>query len=220
MTTSDPVTLDAQDRHAFGHRNKALRRAGLMPLHIYGHGEDPLALQAGAHDVLTTLARVGRTTPLIVRVGNDEHFVMVREVQRHPVTEALIHVDLIRVSRTEKLRAQVPIHLEGEAPAARAEGLSLSHDLYEVEVEALPLEIPSAFTIDVSLMDDPDAVIRVNALAAPANVDIITDPETPIAHIAAQRGEAAAAEEGEAVAAPAATQDAAPEAADAGGSAE
>ena len=69
MTTSNPVTLDAQDRHAFGHRNKALRRAGLTPLHVYGHGEDSLALQAGAHDVLSTLALVGRTTPLVVRVG-------------------------------------------------------------------------------------------------------------------------------------------------------
>ena len=188
MTTSTQVTLAAQDRHAFGHRNGALRRAGITPLHVYGHGEDSLALQAGSHDVTTTLARVGRTAPLVVRVGDDEHFVMVREVQRHPVTAELLHVDLIRISRTEKIRVQVPVHVEGEAPAARGEGLSLSHDLYEVEVEALPLDIPSVFTIDVSSMEEPDAVIRVGTLVMPANVTLITDPETPIARIVAQRG--------------------------------
>lgn len=216
MTTSDQITLDAQDRHAFGHRNGALRRAGITPLHVYGHGEDSLSLQAGSHDVTTTLARAGRTTPLIVRVGDAEHFVMVREVQRHPVTAQLLHVDLIRISRTEKLRVQVPVHVEGEAPAARGEGLSLSHDLYEVEVEALPLDIPSGFTIDVSSMEASDAVIRVGSLTMPPNVDLVTDPETPIARIVAQRGveeEGTPAEEGaEAAAATPAEDQAEPEA--------
>lgn len=187
MTTSNQVTLEAEIRRSLGHRNRALRRAGITPLHLYGQGEASLALQAGAHDVSVSLAKAGRTTPITVNVDADEYFVMVREIQRHPVTDQLLHVDLIRISRTEKLRVRVPVHVEGEAPAARVEGMALSHDLHEVEVEALPLEIPNVFTVDVSGMDEVDSVIRVSALLVPANVDIVTEPDTPVARIVTQR---------------------------------
>ena len=188
MTTQTQVTLDAQPREALGSKNKALRRAGFTPIHVYGHGEDSLALQSAAHDLAMAVRHVGRTAPVIVRVeGGAEHFVMVREIQRHPVDEHLLHVDFIRISRTERLRVRVPVHVEGEAPATRAEGLSLSHDLHEVEVAALPFSIPSVFIVDVSAMEEPDSVISVSDLEIPTGVEMVSDLALVIVHIAAQR---------------------------------
>ena len=196
MTTDGQITLSASERTAFGNRNRALRRSGFTPLHVYGHGEPSLALQADSHDVVLTISRAGRTTPLTVHVdGGDEHFVMVREVQRNPVTDALVHVDLLRISRTERVRVAVPIHIEGEAPAARGEDLALSHDLYEVEVLALPLEVPNAIVVDVSAMETPDAAIHVSDLDIPSGVEVLTDPDTAVVRIVTQR--VAAVEEGE-----------------------
>ena len=188
MTTQAQISLEAQARTHFGHQNKALRRNGLTPIHVYGLGEESLALQAPAHDVALTISKVGRTTPLALTVNGEELIVMVREIQRHPVTDSLIHVDLLRISRTEKLRVQVPIQLQGEAPAARADGMALSQDLHDAEVEALPFDIPSVIAIDISEMRQPDSVILLRDLPLPTGALLIGEPETVVVRIMARRG--------------------------------
>ena len=195
MTTQVQISLEAQDRAHFGHQNKALRRDGFTPLHVYGLGDESLSLQAPAHDVALTISKVGRTTPLTLTVKGDEIFVMVKEIQRHPVTDALLHVDLLRISRTEKLRVQVPVQLLGEAPAARADGMDLSHDLHEVEVEALPLDMPSVITIDISDMRNPDSMIQLKDLALPSGVTTTGSSDTVLVRVIARRGTSLAAEE-------------------------
>ena len=113
--------LTAQPRKSFGKKLNALRRQGITPIHIYGRGIESLSLQVDTSTLVQALARFGRTSPFTVLADEQEHFVMVKEVQRHPVTERILHLDLIQVSRTERLRANVPIAIEGEAPAARQE---------------------------------------------------------------------------------------------------
>ncbi|MDE2765019.1 MAG: 50S ribosomal protein L25 [Chloroflexota bacterium] len=190
MTTT-PITLAAEPRTALGHKNRALRRGGFTPLHVYGHGEPSLALQCATPDAAHVLAFTRATAPLTLQVaGGDDLFVMVREVQRHPVTDELVHIDFIRISRTERVRAHVPVRLEGEAPGARAAGATLVQDLHEVEVEALPLEIPSDFTVDVSGLESSADAVHVSDLAAPARVTILTDPGALIVRIVQQRPEA------------------------------
>lgn len=194
--TTQAITLNAEPRSAFGHKNRALRRSGLTPLHVYGPGEASLALQCATPDAALVLARTRATAPLTLNVaGGGDLFVMVREVQRHPVTDELVHIDFIRISRTERVRASVPVHLEGEAPAARASGAALVQELREVEVEALPLEIPGDFTVDVSGLEDAATVVHVSDLAAPDGVTILADPAAVIVHVIQQRPEAAEGEE-------------------------
>lgn len=213
----DPVLLDVDPRTAFGKKLGVLRRAGITPIHVYGSGMESLSLQVSTAELIHTLAQVGRTSPLTVRSNGDEHFVMVREVQRHPVTDHLLHVDLIQVSRTERMRTQVPLMIEGEAPATRQQGVMLVQDLHEVEVEALPMDLPSSFTIDVSILTEVDMGIYVRDLEVPSAVSLITDPAAPITRtvltrVAAEEaptveGEAAEAPEGQAAPAAAAAPD-------------
>ncbi|MDE2838508.1 MAG: 50S ribosomal protein L25 [Chloroflexota bacterium] len=200
----DEVRLAAEERVALGKKVKALRRSGVTPIHVYGSGGPSLSLQSDTYDLVHALGVVGQTSPMTVQVGGDEHFVMVQHVQRHPVSERLLHVDLLRVSRTQRIHASVPLHFEGEASGARAAGATLSEDLHELEVEALPTDIPHSITVDLSALSEPDSVVHAGDLALPAGVTMVTDPGAYVARIIVH---AAVAEEEEEAA-----EEAAPEA--------
>ena len=193
----DEVQLAAEERIALGKKVKALRRSGITPIHIYGPGGPSLSLQSDTYNLVHALGVVGQTSPLTVQVGGDEHFVMVQHVQRHPVSERLLHVDLFRVSRTQRIHAMVPLHFEGEAVGARAADATLSEDLHEIEVEALPTDIPHAIIVDLAVLSEPDSAIHAGDLELPASVTMVTDPRTYVARIIAH---GAAAEEEEEVA--------------------
>ena len=183
----DEITIEAQPRTALGKKVRALRRTGATPIHVYGGGMEPVALQADTRDLVHTLTEVGFTTPLTVKVDGDAHFVIVREVQRHPVSELLLHVDFMAVSRTERREASVPLHFEGEPPAAREEGAMLSEDLHELVLEALPTDMPAALTVDISLLADADSVIHAGDIVLPAGVTLVTEPDALVARIVFRR---------------------------------
>jgi large subunit ribosomal protein L25 len=183
MTTRETVVLETQIRTARGRKAGALRRQSITPIHVYGKDVEPLSLQVDTQTLQRTLARVGHSVPLTVRVGSDEHFVFAREVQRHPVTDLLIHVDFLQVSLTERITSDVPIELEGEAPGARAEGAIVSHDHHTLFLEALPMDLPPVITVDVSVLAEVGAAIHASDIRLGANVTLITDPETVIARI-------------------------------------
>jgi len=178
----DPVFLDAQPRTVLGKKVKALRRAHLTPIHVYGMGGS-LSLQVDSTELGRALARVGHTTPLTVRANGGEHFVLVREIQRHPVWDHVLHVDLLRVSKTERLTVEVPLVLEGEAPAARREGAMLVQDMRTLEVEALPMDLPAVLTVDVSGLVDVDTRIDARDVPLPPGVSLITDPEASVVRV-------------------------------------
>ena len=208
----DELLLEAEPRTAMRKKTGALRRSGITPIHVYGRGGDPLSLQADTHELVQTLVAAGRTSPLTVKVGVDAHFVMVQQVQRHPVTERLLHVDLLRVSRTERVRAAVPLRFEGEAPGARLDGAALSEDLHEVEVEALPTSIPHELVIDLSALTEGDSAIHAGDLDLPAEVSLATDADAVVArivqsHVAPSEEEEAPVESAAATEAPAEEQE-------------
>ena len=183
MTTRETFVLETQLRTARGRKVGALRRQSITPIHVYGKDVASLALQADTQTLQRTLAHVGHSVPLTVRVGSDEHFVFAREVQRHPVTDHLIHVDFLQVSLTERITSDVPIELEGEAPGARTEGAIVSHDHHSLSLEALPMDLPPVITVDVSVLDEVGAAIHASDIRLGPNVTLVTDPETVIARI-------------------------------------
>ncbi len=183
----DEITLQAQPRTALGKKVRALRRTGATPIHVYGGGMEPASLQAETRELVRTLTEVGFTTPLTVTVNGDAHFVIVREVQRHPVSELLLHVDFLAVSRTERREAAVPLHFEGEAPGAREEGAMISEDLHDLVVEALPTDMPASLTVDLAVLADADAVIHASDIALPAGVTLVTEADALVARIVFRR---------------------------------
>lgn len=215
---ADQITIEAQARTALGKKVKALRRNGITPIHVYGSAIASESLQADTFDLVHALNEAGFTTPITVKANGKDHFAIVRHVQRHPITDRLLHVDLFVISRTERLIAEVPITFEGESLAARESGAQVSEDMYHVEIEALPMEMPHELTVDLTSLDNEDSVIYAKDIVLPPGVTLVTDPEATVARIVQARGaqeaeelaeeeSAAAAEEAEEAAEEAANEE-------------
>lgn len=202
------VQLAVDQRTVMGKRLRGLRRQGIVPAHLYGHGLESLALQAPTATIITLLRTAGRNDIIDLKIAGEGEArpVMLRGVQRDPVSDALIHVDFFQISLTERLRADVPLNITGEASAVHVYSGILLQSLDRVTVEALPAEIPSSFEVDVSGLTELDMAIHVRDLAIPANVVLISDPEQVIVKVAtpklaAEEEAAAAPVEGEEAAA-------------------
>ena len=206
--TTDTATLQAEQRTVMGKKVKNLRREGITPLHLYGAGQPSDALQAGTADLRRVLLRVGTSQPVFVHVGADRHLAFVQDIQFHPVRREVLHVDLLRVNVAETVQVEVPVFLEGDAPAARMLGGNLLQVLSTVLVECLPLEVPQSLNADVSGIDDFEKAVRVGDLTVPDGVTVVTPPEQVVVHAQAP---VAPADEEEAAAAPAAEAEGAQE---------
>src|SRR5918993_5809151 len=218
--------LTASPRTAAGTRAAGrLRREGLVPAVVYGHGADPKSVSVVRRELRAALStEAGSNALLDLQVEGEAVLALVKEMQRDAVRNEVTHVDFIRVSRDEAVTVEVPIHFEGEASEVTSGGGTLDQQLFNLTVTAKPGDIPSAITVDVSGMSIGDSV-RVGDLSLPRGVTTDVDPEEAVAVAqvsqAAQEAEALdmdaaaalEAEEGEAAegeGAEAASADAAP----------
>ncbi len=188
--TMESETLALSQRSVLGKKVKRLRRQDITPAHMYGSGIEAQALQGDGAALRRLLPRVGTNIPVSVQVeGSDaENICFVREVQRHPVTEDVLHIDFIRVDVTQTISAEVPITLTGVAPATQ-QGGTLLQPLTTLLVEALPMNIPASIEADVSGLDDFEKSIVVSDIAVAANVTVLTDSDEFVARVSPPRVE-------------------------------
>ena len=185
----DVVTLKLSPRSVTGKKVKRLRRDGVVPVHVYGRGIESQALQAEAPVLRRVLPRVGTNIPLSLELDGDkgENICFVREVQRHPVTEDVLHVDFLRADVSRVIQAEVPITLTGTAPAVRELGGTLLQPLLNLLVEALPMNVPPSLEVDVSELDDFEKGLYVRDIELDTTVTLITDPGELIARVSQPR---------------------------------
>lgn len=185
----DATSLDATTRSVLGKKVSVLRRSGETPLHLYGRGSPPRALQASSSTVAKVVAKVGMHTPLYVRLdgGTEMELAFVREIQRDPITNKIVHVDLLRVDVAKSVRAEIPLSFVGEPPAVRNHGGVLHQSLHRVTVEGLPMEMPERIEVDLSVLEEMDQVIRVADLNPGSGITILGDLEEMVARIGIPR---------------------------------
>ncbi|MAF52580.1 MAG: 50S ribosomal protein L25 [Chloroflexi bacterium] len=183
------VKLDS--RTVVGKKVRALRREGLVPVHVYGSGIDPTLLQVEDRMLNRLLQSVGSNIPVSVEAEGleTENICFVREVQRHPVTEAILHVDFLRVDVSQTVSAEVPVLLDGPAPGVTQLGGVLLQNLLSLLVEALPMEMPAAFHVDITGLDDFEKTIQVSEVPVADNVTILSDPDEMVVRVTAPRVE-------------------------------
>jgi large subunit ribosomal protein L25 len=182
-TTNLKVTL----REPAGSRQaRRLRRAGNVLGVVYGGGEDPISFLIPARELRHALADAGAVMDLTVDGGSSTP-VVVKDLVRHPVSNATVHIDLLRVRLDEKIQAAVFLELVGgdESPGA-IEGGVLEQITRELTIEALPNDIPHSLTHDVSTLQIGDTV-TLDAIRPPSTVALIDDPETVIAILSPPR---------------------------------
>lgn len=187
----DVQTLSLSQRAVTGKKVKRLRKQGILPVHMYGRGIDSQSLQGETGELRRVLLRVGTNIPVSVRVEGDdsENICFVRDVQRHPVTEDLLHIDFLRVDVTQTISAEVPITLVGSAPATQ-QGGTLLQPLTTLLVEALPMDMPSSVQADISDLDDFEKSIVVGDITVGPNVTVLTDSDEFVARVSPPRVEA------------------------------
>ena len=195
------ITLSLETRTIMGKQVKKLRKAGTVPVHLYGPSISPRFLQCATSDLLKVLVQAGSNTPVFVTLpeSGEEHLAFVREVQWEPLRGTLLHVDLLQTEVSQRIAAEVPILLEGESQAAREAGGTVGQVLRTISVEALPLDMPGDLRVDVSVLTDDSNVLRAGDISLPGNVTLLTDPEEMVARIELPvRAEEVAVEEREA----------------------
>lgn len=196
---ADQIRLILEPRRVLGKKVKQLRRAGFTPVHLYGPGIDSQSLQCSNRELLATLTRAGRNTPIAISIegSDDENLALVRDIHWEPVRGDLLHVDFLRVDVAQRISAEVPLTLVGESEGAREARGAVVQRLYSLQIEALPLSIPQEMQVDVSLLNEPESVIRARDIELPADVTLLTDPETMVAGIDVARGQVGEVEDTE-----------------------
>ncbi|PIZ60329.1 50S ribosomal protein L25 [Candidatus Shapirobacteria bacterium CG_4_10_14_0_2_um_filter_40_12] len=169
------VSIPAQLRTVTGRKVKSIRQQGLTPASIYGHEFKPLSVQFDSALLQSTFSHAGESTLVEVVIGEDKYPILFKNPQYHPLTSALLHVDCHKVNLKEKIVATVPIEFVGESLAVK-NGNVLVPILDEIEVEALPTDLPEKFIVDISSLVDVDQMIIVADLQNDsAKVEIKTD---------------------------------------------
>jgi large subunit ribosomal protein L25 len=172
-----------------------LRKEGLIPATVYGLGEDAVSLTIGPKIVARILSSDTGMNSLIYlqREGTDiKRHVIIKSLQRNPITGRLIHVDFMRVDPNHKLRLKVPIRLIG-TPAGTKEGGMLEFVQRVVEIECLPKNIPAHIDVDVSHMKLSDN-LRLDEVKLPSNIELLDPAHNVICIVHGQKAEEAAAE--------------------------
>jgi len=183
----DTTTLTVAPRTVEGSRaTRRLRRTGLVPGVVYGGEGEPIAFQVDARTLRLALAHGGAVITLTVE-GEGETPVVLKDQQRHPVTGDTMHVDLLRVDLRQKIHATVVIELIGteDAPGVKSGGV-LEQITREINIEALPNEIPDTLEHDVSSAEIGDT-ITLDAITVPDGVTLLDELETVVATLSAPR---------------------------------
>ncbi len=189
MTTS-AVQVELQPRELLGKKVGRLRRAGIIPVHLYGPGIESRALQCAARQLIPILASAGASSPIAVSIEGEpgSHLAFAREIQWDPTRDTVLHVDLLAADVARPVSAQVNIVFAGEAPGAVRSGGNVSQLLFTIDVSALPLDMPAQAELDLAVMTSEDSVVRTGDIPLPPGVTLLTDPEEMVARIDVPRG--------------------------------
>ncbi len=175
------MELSVQPRTIVGKKVRTLRKEGLVPAELYGHGIKNIHLSVSAKEFGKVFKEAGETTIITLRLGKESHPVMVHEVLHDRVMSDVVHVDFYEVRMDEKIRAHVPIEFVGESPAVKEFAAIINKAIAEIEVEAFPQDLPHSFVVDLTALDAIDKSIYVKDLVVPKGVTLHIDDDAAIA---------------------------------------
>lgn len=186
---AEHVTLQAERRTLLGKAVRRLRKEGRLPGNIYGAKQESIPITISGHDIEQVFKAHGPATLFTLRITPDgaEETAVVRHVQREPKTGAMQHIDFMHIDRSQTLRAKIPVHLTGDAPAVTLESGVLLHPLDTIEIEARPEDLPQTILVDISGLTDIGATLHVSDVPLPRGVKSLTEGEKVLVTISAPR---------------------------------
>jgi large subunit ribosomal protein L25 len=181
----DEIELKVTNREILGKKVKHLRRQGITPVHLFGHGIESLTLQCDTGELERVLGQAGQTRLISLKLAKEKkpRTAVVREFDRDWRKGELLHVDFYQVKMEEKIKLEVPVVLVGEAPALKSKTNMLGHELGTLTVECLPAKIPTSLEVDISSLTEPDQTIRVKDVILGEDITVLNNPELVVVKI-------------------------------------
>lgn len=181
--------ISAALRTVIGRKVKHLRLKGQIPATIYGHKFEPISIQFATLELDKLFEQVGESSLAEIVIDDNKYPVIFKNPQFNPITGELMHIDCYKVNLKEKITTTVPVELLGEAPAVK-NGNVLMQILNEIEIEALPSDLPEKIEVDISALAEVDNKIYVAELNIDRNlIEVKNDPEQVVVIIEAPRVE-------------------------------
>lgn len=178
------IELKAEKRKVTGRKVKNLRKGGMVPANIYGKDVKSLSIQVNTKDFRKVFEKAGETGVVAIALGKEEKPVLVHNVQVHPATDEILHVDFLQVDLKAKVTANIPVELKGESPAEKSGIGTAVLLIQELEVEALPTDMISSFEIDAAKLTEVDQVVKISDLKYDKEkIEIKMDAETVVAKV-------------------------------------
>ena len=181
----EDLTLQATKREILGKKARFLRRQGITPTHLFGHGLESLHLQCDTAELKRIIAQAGTTRLIALEIDADKQprSVFIREIQRDEIKEQLLHVDFYQVRKREKIKADIPIVMVGGAPAMQVKGRMLTHTLTSLSIECLPDKLPPQIEVDLSSLEEVEQSIHVRDIILSPDITVFTDPDQMVVKV-------------------------------------
>ena len=184
------LILKAEKREITGRKVKRMRKEGILPGNIYGKNIKSVSLMVKEKDFEDMFKKVGETSLLQIELGKEKRPVLVHNVQMDPLSDKPIHVDFLQVDLKEKETAEVPVELVGESPAEKQGLGTVVQYIQEIEVEALPTDLPDKFEVDISNLIEVDNAVFVKDLKVDKKkIEIKNDMEVILVKVEAIKEE-------------------------------
>ncbi len=176
------MELTAQKREIFGKKVKALRTQGLIPAELYGNKKENYHLSVPEKEFAAVFKQAGESTIVTVNFEKEKIPSLIHDVELDPISQKISHIDFYAVKMDEKIKVEIPLEFIGESSAVKQGGV-LVKSMKEIEVEALPTDLPHSFGIDLSKLENIHDSIRVSDLKIDSKVKILVESETVIATV-------------------------------------
>ncbi len=173
--------LQVEKRMSMGKSVRHLRHDGILPGVVYGKGVESTPIQCTLKDFERVYAEAGESTVVMMALGDKKMPVIIQDVTRDPVSDHVLHVDLYQVRLDQKITATVPFEFINEAPAVKDLGGVLIKNINEIEIEALPQDLPHNIVVDLSSLSSIGSQILLKNVAMSSALNVKADPESVIA---------------------------------------
>ena len=182
-TKHKKIELNAQKREIIGSGLNGLRKSGHVPAVLYGKGQESIPLKVSVKDFQKAFGLAGESTLVYLNVDGQSYPTIIHDVSRDPVSDSILHADFYKVRLDEKIKTKVPVVFEGESPAVRDLKGIFVRNINELEVEALPQDLPHEITVNMSFLKTLGSQILVKDLNLGSKVKAVAQDEEIVATV-------------------------------------
>jgi large subunit ribosomal protein L25 len=181
--------LPVETRQVTGKKVAQLRRSGILPANVYGKGLNSVSIQISTDDMDKTLKAMSANEVIDLKIAGESKTrpVVIQKVQRHSITNSPLHAEFYEVSLTHTMHADVPLVVIGHSEAVITYSGVLMNALTSLQVEALPLDLPSSIEVDITPLVELEQSLHVRDLPIPPNVTVLTDGEVMVVKVSTPR---------------------------------